>query len=78
MHDKFYELAFPLVGLDDGFYFSRDVSFGHNLWLTQNGHGAGFWDGDYVKGDEITALCEEHLKPIDLYVGDDYMIYGVI
>jgi hypothetical protein len=20
---------------------------GHDLWLTQNGHGAGFWDGDW-------------------------------
>lgn len=20
---------------------------GHDLWLTRNGHGAGFWDGDY-------------------------------
>lgn len=31
----------------------------HDLWLTIHGHGAGFWDGDYEKGDEITEICKE-------------------
>lgn len=31
----------------------------HDLWLTIHGHGAGFWDGDYEKGDELTAICKE-------------------
>ena len=30
---------------------------GHDLWLTRNGHGAGFWDGDYPK--EIGARLTE-------------------
>lgn len=31
----------------------------HDLWLTLHGHGAGFWDGDYEKGDDLTAICEQ-------------------
>jgi hypothetical protein len=23
------------------------IDLGHNFWLTKNGHGSGFWDGDY-------------------------------
>lgn len=33
---------------------------GHDLWLTRQGHGAGFWDGDYPRelGDELTKVAE--------------------
>lgn len=30
-------------------------SAGHDLWLTRNGHGAGFWDR--VEGDAFLDLC---------------------
>lgn len=37
----------------------------HDLWLTRNGHGAGFGDGDWEHGDELTAaaksLGEQHV-----------------
>jgi len=35
---------------------------GHDFWLTRNGHGAGFWDGDYEesKGERLTAACEAY------------------
>jgi hypothetical protein len=35
---------------------------GHDFWLTRNGHGAGFWDGDYEesKGDRLTAVCKSY------------------
>lgn len=55
---------------------------GHDFWLTRNGHGAGFWDSPEVYGedlaDELTALCgyDGIFKPIDLYVGDDNLVYG--
>lgn len=29
---------------------------GHDLWLTQNRHGVGLWDG-YARGDELTAVA---------------------
>ncbi len=34
---------------------------GHDFWLTRNGHGAGFWDGDYDedKGKRLTDACKD-------------------
>jgi predicted RNA-binding Zn-ribbon protein involved in translation (DUF1610 family) len=49
---------------------------GHDLWLTRNGHGAGFSDrglGDL--GDRLT-LWADALGTVDLYVGDDGKIHG--
>lgn len=33
---------------------------GHDFWLTRNGHGAGFWDGDYSEKHEAELMkaCE--------------------
>ncbi len=33
-------------------------TWGHDFWLTRNGHGAGFWDGDYEKGKELTEIAK--------------------
>lgn len=30
---------------------------GHDLWLTRNGHGVGFWDRDFEHKDIFTALA---------------------
>jgi hypothetical protein len=48
---------------------------GHDFWLTRNGHGAGFWDGDW--GDDGDALTEIAHKfgSYDLQV-DDGKVYG--
>ncbi len=33
----------------------------HDYWLTRNGHGAGYWDGDYGDlGDRLTNACKDH------------------
>ena len=49
---------------------------GHNFWLTRNGHGAGFWDGDYpIRGDELTRNSKAYGE-YNLYIGDDGKIYG--
>lgn len=52
-----------------------DVNAGHDFWLTRNGHGAGFWDGDYTHGDKLTELCKPYGN-VDLYVGADSLVYG--
>ncbi len=51
-------------------------SLGHDFWLTRNGHGAGFWDGDYPKaaGERLTALSKV-FGECDAIVGDDGKIY---
>ena len=49
---------------------------GHDFWLTRCGHGAGFWDGDWQDeaGERLTAACKA-FGNVDLYVGDDGLIY---
>jgi hypothetical protein len=48
----------------------------HDFWLTRNGHGAGFWDGDYEeeKGERLTKYCEG-IGEVGLYPGDDGKLY---
>jgi hypothetical protein len=48
----------------------------HDFWLTRNGHGAGFWDGDYPEelGDALTKASKV-FGECDLYIGDDGKIY---
>jgi hypothetical protein len=45
---------------------------GHDFALTRNGHGAGFWDGDYPEPAAgcLTAASHECGEQ-SLYVGDD-------
>lgn len=58
---------------DDGGDYSQA---GHDFWLTRNGHGAGFWDGDWEKhGDELTEASKD-FGEYYLHVGDDGVIYG--
>ena len=50
---------------------------GHDFWLTRNGHGAGFWDGDWPEPDATTL--DEGAKSygsFELYIGDDGLIYA--
>lgn len=49
---------------------------GYDFWLTRNHHGAGFWDGDWPEpvGKRLTKSSEFYGE-VDLYVGDDGMIY---
>jgi hypothetical protein len=51
---------------------------GHDLWLTRNGHGSGFWDRNYGGHDEIGKKLTAGAKKLgmsDLYRGDDGKIY---
>ena len=50
---------------------------GHDFWLTRNGHGAGFWDGDWDEdiGLRLTEASDVY-GSVDLYVGDDGLIYS--
>ena len=64
----------PMSGLlgDEACYAAHD-------WvLTRNGHGAGFWDGDWAApfGEQLTALCKAQGE-IEAYVGDDGLVYAL-
>lgn len=56
---------------------------GHDFWFTRNGHGAGFWDGDWefeVDGNNAGKHLTEASKAygeLNVYVGDDGKLYGM-
>lgn len=49
---------------------------GRDFWFTRNGHGRGFWDGDWPE-PYATALDEatEAFGEVDVYLGDDGKVY---
>lgn len=66
---RFLELASDII-------YKYDIeTAGHDFWLTRNGHGAGFWDGDYGDdGDLLTEICKT-FGECNPWVGDDGKIY---
>lgn len=48
-----------------------DSQLGHNLWLSRNGHGAGFFDDNNDKLQDIAR----NMKDKYIYVGDDGKVY---
>jgi hypothetical protein len=53
---------------------------GCDFYLSRNGHGAGFFDGDWDHlgekvGDTLQSIAES-LGEYHLYIGDDQIIYG--
>lgn len=53
----------------------QDERAGHDFWLTQNGHGTGFWDrGLGELGRRLTDASKKY-GTFDLYVGDDGLIH---
>lgn len=52
---------------------------GHDLWLTRNGHGAGFWDDpEYYGGKDNANLLTQKAQALgetDFYKGDDGLMY---
>lgn len=53
-----------------------DITYvAHDVWLTRNRHGAGFWDRGYgATGDKLTEIAHK-LGEVHPYVGDDGKIY---
>jgi hypothetical protein len=64
---------------EEGYDLARiePEQIGHDLWLTRNGHGVGFWDRGLGKlGDDLTALARPYGECC-LYVGDDGKVYAL-
>ena len=69
--DNFFDLAGDL--LDD--YPMTAEQMGHDIILTTNRHGAGFWDrGLGELGTKLTDIAHS-LGGYELYVGDDGKLY---
>lgn len=53
-----------------------DAQCGHDLWLTRNRHGAGFWDRGYPDGiGERLTEGAHALGEVYAYVGDDGQVW---
>ena len=68
--DLFIEKAGDLL---NGF---DETDIAHDFWLTRQGHGAGFWDGDYPDeiGDKLTEIAND-FRELYIYVGSDGKLY---
>lgn len=47
---------------------------GMDIWLTRNGHGAGFFDHSY-ENEDVLMNAARALKEVDLYIGDDNKLH---
>lgn len=64
----FAKLAYPWLGdVDAG-------KAGHDLFLSRNGHGAGFFDREFKYADVLQELAGR-MHSSELYVGDDGELY---
>lgn len=68
--NRFIELADGLITP------AEYTEAGRDFYLTRQGHGCGFWDGDWSEhGDKLTAISEEFGQTW-YYIGDDGKIYS--
>jgi len=70
------ENAKDIAAGEDRLDYTTSERAGHDFWLTRNGHGCGFWDGDWPKGaeDRLTEASKA-FGEVWLYVGDDGRIW---
>ena len=79
--EKFKEQATEKIeedyeDLEDFYLSSHTDPVEHDFILTANHHGAGFWDGDWMKGvDKILTDAAHSVGEINVYVGDDKQLY---
>ena len=50
---------------------------GQDFWLTRNGHGAGFWAGEWPINGELLTKWSKMFGEFNLYVGDNGKLFGV-
>ena len=70
---SFYRRFGPFIDTAGG----TDEQAGHDFWLTRNGHGAGFWDGDWPEPyADILTTGAKNYGEFQTYLGDDGKIYA--
>jgi hypothetical protein len=64
------------VNAAKGYDFPGEADAGRDFWFTRNGHGCGFWDGDWPE-PHATALTDaaRAFGEVDAYLGDDGKVY---
>lgn len=74
---QFYRENLELISADNVVtQYGADAQAGHDFWLTRNGHGAGFWDGDWEpEAGKALTKASKAFGECDPYIGDDGLIY---
>ena len=77
--DDFFDQLDSAGLLDRANRFANDDRIAYDFWLTRQGHGAGFWDGDYADdtddvGDALTEVAKG-FGECYVDVGDDGQLY---
>lgn len=79
---EFQRRAHPILELETTTHRLQDrhslqEQAAHDFWLTRNGHGVGFWDGDWSEpaGSRLDEIAKA-FPSVDLYRGDDGRIYS--
>lgn len=74
---KFWETIDPSELHCSRSEYTNAEQAGHDFWLTRNGHGAGFWDGDWPE-PQATVLTDlsTSFGPCELYAGDEGKVYS--
>ena len=65
-----------LAGANDIDHQCGETEAGRDFWYTRNGHGCGFWDGDWPEpyATALTDACKA-FRSLDAYLGDDGKVY---
>lgn len=59
-------------------YIREDLErAGIDFWFTRNGHGAGFWDGDWPQTGALLTDQAHAFGQTHLFVGDNGLIYAL-
>lgn len=67
----FQETNRPLFG-------GRSSEAGHDFWMTRNGHGSGFWDGDWPSYEgNVLSEAARRAGGYTLFIGDDGLVHGM-
>lgn len=63
----------PLMGSHG---YPDEAQAGRDFWYTRNGHGCGFWDGDWPEPhDEDLTQASKAFREGSPYLGDDGLVY---
>ena len=54
----------------------RAEEAGTDFWLTRNGTGSGFWDGDWDDAGDALSDSAKDFGEFNLYIGDDGELHG--
>lgn len=59
---KFQRECWELIDADSEPTFAQLAHAGRDFWYTRNGHGAGFWDGDWPEqaGERLTTAAKQY------------------